>query len=129
MNTVKIFDILIAGVAAIILTVITSFIRSPLQTYPNGIVGFAQNRDKEICNFPSPPGVSCSDVHSVDYGIPLHVKRINDGVYYPDTMPGTYFNLSGLAYNLLLYFLIALLFVVLLRPSAERISHPMQENS
>jgi hypothetical protein len=100
---IKIYIVCILIAAA--LTVLSSFVRSPWQTYPDGIARSA----RQGCSYPPMPGTRCSAIHSVDFGFPFHVRKVNDGIYYPDVMVGTYFNLTGIIINSLLYFAIALI--------------------
>jgi hypothetical protein len=109
---------LIVGIlSAVTLTTVTSFIRSPWQTYPNGIARYAQDKGTPACDFPPRRGASCSDVRSVDYGLPWHTIKVNDGIFSNDAnfssdiRPGTFHNLAGIALNFLFYFVLTLFFM------------------
>ena len=102
MSQTKVF--IVGIIIAVILTAITSFIRSPWQTYPDGIVEHV----KAHCTTLTMPGVVCSDILSVEYGFPFHVKKEVHG-FYSTYHPGVYSDWIGIAANLLLYFMIVIL--------------------
>jgi hypothetical protein len=90
-------------VVGLVLGILSMFIRSPHQTYPDGVAR-RPNLSGGSCSYSAPsPGSDCSVVHSIDYGLPVYSRTVQDGIYYPDTFPGSYNYFPGIVANILFY--------------------------